>query len=83
MLKHPTFLVTALNVFIIALLAYIGWVTTNPLVILGLLLLQQTPVVGDVQEQLAAMGLSVEGEEEPGEYDGGNAGFNAKLQLMK
>lgn len=36
---------TVLNVVIVVMLAAIGWVTLNPLVLLGLMMLRDIPVV--------------------------------------
>ncbi|WP_374335489.1 hypothetical protein [Methyloversatilis sp.] len=44
LLKHPTFLVGALNVLIVAMITYIVWRTGNPLALLGITLLQQVPI---------------------------------------
>ena len=73
-LTHPTFLVATLNILILVLLALVGYFTTNPLVILGLLMLQQIPVFDVTRERILDYGA-----EEPGNYDGGNAGFNASI----
>lgn len=43
-LYHPTFLIVIFNVLILGLLAFVGYITQNPLVLLGLLLLQQVPL---------------------------------------
>lgn len=68
---HPTLLVTLLNIAILTLLIVVALITKNPLVILGVLLLQQTPLVSYVNKDDAA------GEES--EYGTSNAGFHAKL----
>lgn len=45
MLLHPTFLTALLNIMILVSLVLIGWITNNPLTIMGLLLLQSIPVL--------------------------------------
>lgn len=44
LLKHPTFLVGALNILIVVLIGVMVWLTSNPLAIFGLMMLQQVPV---------------------------------------
>ena len=45
MLFHPTFLTALLNIMIVISLVVIGWITNNPLAIMGLLMLQSIPLL--------------------------------------
>lgn len=80
-LYHPTFLITALNVVIISLLAFVGYVTSNPLVVLGLLLLQQAPVI-DPSSLIAAEEPIYDEEDDEVTHDSGDhrMGFLAKIE---
>lgn len=71
---NPTLQIIVFNIFIIAFLAGIGVMTQNPLVILGLLLLPQVPIVQPSEEE--------EEQEEMFPHDSGdsNMGFTAKLR---
>jgi len=79
---HPTFLITLLNVMIILLIGLIGYLTSNPLVIFGLFLLQQTPIV----DPTPLLEASMPDEEVEEEVDHGSdkhrIGFHAKLKSV-
>jgi hypothetical protein len=47
---NATFLVTFLNIVIVALIAVIVYLTSNPLALLGLMMLQQIPVFAPSEE---------------------------------
>lgn len=70
-LKHPTFLVGSLNVGIVALIAYIVFLTSNPLALFGLMLLQQIPIFENPEEE--------SGPEFPHDCGDHKIGFNADI----
>lgn len=66
MIYNPTLYITWLNFAIIILLAIVGVVCQNPLVVLGLLLLRDTPLLtpGDAAEQYEQEGETEEDGDE-------------------
>lgn len=75
-LYHPTFLIVVFNVLILTLLGFIGYITNNPLVLLGLLLLQQVPLSDPTHLLMAE-------EEEEDEESDHKIGYLAKIEDKK
>lgn len=79
-LHNPTFLIVCINVVIIFLLGFIGYVTHNPLVILGLLLLQAAPITDPSIFLTSGTAIEEEVEEIGGDAGQHRIGFAAKLR---
>jgi len=80
MFYHPAFFPTVLNVCIVIAIIAVGYITSNPLVIMGLFMLQQTPIVsaGVPQEEYAEQEESE--QEVEAEYNESNVGYLAKFR---
>ena len=81
-LYHPTFLIVVFNVLILVLLAFVGYITQNPLVLLGLLLLQQVPLA-DPSALMAAEQHDDEEDEVTHDAEDHRIGYLAKLDEKK
>ena len=81
-LYHPTFLIVVFNVLILALLAFVGYITQNPLVLLGLLLLQQVPLT-DPSALMTAEQYDDEEDEVTHDAEDHRIGYLAKLDEKK
>lgn len=71
MFTNVAFLVVMTNIAIITFMGVMGYITQSPLVILGILLLQQVPFIQNADDTEAV------GEES--DYSESDIGFNAKL----
>lgn len=65
---NPGMPIVWLNVLIILLLAFVGYLTSNPLVIFGLFLLQSVPIADTNSMLIAAMGNAGAAQEEEIEH---------------
>ena len=81
-LYHPTFLIVVFNVLILVLLAFVGYITQNPLVLLGLLLLQQVPLA-DPSALMTAEQYDKEEDEVTHDAEDHRIGYLAKLDEKK
>lgn len=81
-LYHPTFLIVVFNVLILVLLAFVGYITQNPLVLLGLLLLQQVPLA-DPSALMAAEQCDEEEDEVTHDAEDHRIGYLAKVDEKK
>lgn len=81
-LYHPTFLIVVFNVLILVLLAFVGYITQNPLVLLGLLLLQQVPLT-DPSALMAAEQYDEEEDEVTHDAEDHRIGYLAKVDEKK
>lgn len=80
-IPNSPLMITMINVLIIALLALVGWLTMNPLVILGLFLLQQVPVlIGEGGQMVDAMGEGIDPDEPIPNATENRIGFHAELR---
>lgn len=78
-MNHPTAVVFYTNLAIVVLIGLIIWLTSNPLAIMGLLLLQQAPILQSPEQMLQAMAEAQDGDEDP-EYNESQGGFLGKLR---
>ena len=82
-LYHPTFLIVVFNVLILVLLAFVGYITQNPLVLLGLLLLQQVPLADPSALMAAEQYDDSEEDEVTHDAEDHRIGYLAKLDEKK
>lgn len=69
---NPSTFTTIVNICIISMLCFVAYFTGNPLVVLGLSLLQQTPVIDP--------SVFINAQAEEVDEDNSRIGFHAKIE---